>query len=217
MDRKKVKNRSVDGLTKKISKPEENFFADLDRKSRSFSTFWVVAVLILLIVLIFLVGSAISLKRKNIDFNISGSNDNLNLVSFSERLDSIRGDGRAVLVFNNEEFAKAAGTSDEEFPLRNTKFDISKDKIYLVGKIKDSIIPWSVRIRIIAAVKDQKFQFLVAPDTMENMVIYGQNKDKIESVFNKNINEILSKEGFIADDVLTSDGSIELRVIKEVK
>jgi hypothetical protein len=217
MDPKKVKNKSVDGLTKKVSKPKENFFSDLDKKARSFSTFWVVVALVLLIVFVSLVWSAISIKRKNIDLNLSKSSDNLNLVSFAERLNSVHGDGRAILVFNNEEFAKAAGTDEEEFPFKNAKFDISKDKIYLIGKIKDSIIPWSVKIRILATVKDQSFQFLVAPDTMENMVIYGQNKDKIEATFNKNINEILSTEGFIADDVLTSDGSIEMRVIKEVK
>jgi len=217
MDQKRVKNKSVDGITKKEKRSEENFFSDLDKKSHSFSTFWLVIILILITIFVVLISLAISLKRKNIDTNLALKSDSINLVSFSQRLSSVKNDGQAVLIFNGLEFAKAAGADDSEFPLKNASFEIDKDSIYLKGRIKDSIIPWTVKIKIIALVKDQKFSLLVAPDTMENMVIYGQNKDKIESVFNKNINQILTDKGFIADEVLTSKDSIELHVIKEVK
>jgi len=218
MDQKKSKNRRIDGLYANKLKREEDFFSDVDKKNRSFFGFWFFAGVILAFIFFFLIYWAVSIKRANTN---EGSGDvtetKENLLSFPERLNSLKNDGRAVLRFSGEEFIKASGADSDEFPLKNSTFEIDKDNIYLKGKIRDSFVPWSVRIKIIYLVEDQKFLFLVAPNSIENLVIYGQNKDKIEAVFDKNFNQTLKDRGVIAEGIKTSDDSVELDVIKETQ
>jgi len=211
------KNKKIDGLSRREKKPEESFYRDLDAKNSSFLGFWVLTASILLLIFIALVWLAVYFKR---DINSSNLEDNTaseNLVSFSERLSGIKGDGHAVLIFRGEEFAKAIGALDDNFLLAGANFEIKKDSVYLKGRPKDSFIFWPVSLKILPEVKDQKFYFTLALDSLENIIIFSQDKEKIESTFDKNLNETLKAKGMIAEEIKTADGYIELHVIKEVK
>lgn len=213
-EQKKTLNKNIDGLSRKKPDNEEEIFDDLDKQSNKFTGFWIIVVLLLLTVFSVFVFSAVKLSRIKITEKSEKSSD-INLVSFSERVETISGFGLSTMVFTGEEFAKAVGTDDEAFPLKNVKFEISKDNIFLTGKLKDSFIPLSVKLKLIALAADKKFKFLIEPNSIDNIIIYGENKDKIESAFDKNINKILEANNMIASGVEKSDDRLELKVIKE--
>lgn len=217
MEFRNRKSRSIDGLSKRDKKPEESFYRDLDARNLSFLGFWVLTISILLLIFIALLWLAIYFKRNMNSSNLEDNAASENLVSFSERLSNIKGDGHAVMIFRDVEFAKASGALDDNFPLAGANFEIKKDSIYLKGRIKDSLIFWPVRLKILPEVKDQKFYFTLASDSWENIVIFGQDKEKIQSTFDKNLNDSLKADGIIAEEIRTADGQIELHVIKEIK
>ena len=130
---------------------------------------------------------------------------------------NIKGDGRAVMVFRGKEFSKATGALENEFPLSDANFELKKNSINLRGKLGDSAIAWPVNLKILGSVFDRKFRFVIASDALQNIIIYGQNKEKIETTFDKNLNDVIAEKGMIAEDIVTADGYIELHVIKEVK
>ena len=216
MERRSEHKKSVDGLTRRAGRPE-NFFQDLDEKNSHFSVFWVAVVIILIITFITLILLAVYLKRGTNFKSIEDDKISENLVPFSERVSNIRGDGRAVMVFRGKEFAKATGSLESDFPLSDANFEIKKDSIYLKGNLRDSFIPWPVNLKILGAVANDKFRFIIAPDSLQNIIINGQNKEKIESTFDKNLNSTIAEKGMIAQEIQTADGYIELHVIKEVK
>jgi len=211
------KKKNVDGLTRKPSAREGSFFSELDKTKNKFTGFWSIAIIILLIVFIGFVAAAISIKRANISIsNSAESSDNLSL-SFSDRISSISSLGVTTLEFSSQEFVAASGAQSSDFPLKDPKFILSKDNILLTGKIRDSWIPISVKVKIDAVAANGKFIFIVAPNNLENIVVYGSNKDKIESTFNQNINQVLKDKNMIAKSISVFDDRIEFQVIKEPK
>lgn len=211
------KKKSVDGLTRKPSVRQDSFFSELDSAKSKFTGFWSVIIIVMLIVFVGLVAVAISIKRANISIsNPAETSENLNL-SFSDRLSSISSFGITTLEFSGQEFVAASGAQASDFPIKDPKFILSKDNILLTGKIRDSWIPISVKVKIHAAAVDGKFTFIVAPNDLENIVVYGSNKDKIESTFNQNINQVLKDKNMIAKSLSVFDDRIELQVIKEPK
>jgi len=217
METLKRKSSNIDGLSRREKKPEESFYRDLDAKNLNFLGFWVLIGSILLLVFIALVWLAVYFKRDLNSSNLENDVASENLVSFSERLSNIKGDGHAVMIFREGEFAKAVGALDDNFPLAGANFEIKKDSVYLKGRLKDSFIFWPVRLKILPEVKDQKFLFLIASDSLENIIIFGPKREKIESTFDKNLNESLKAEEMIAEEIRTADGQIELHVIKELQ
>lgn len=215
--RQSRKARSVDGLSRKRSDREDSFFADLDSSQNKFGTFWVVSILIFLVIFITLIVIAANLKRVQVQTAADTSTEGLNLSSFSDRLSNISSIGAANLVFNGQEFTKASGAQSGDFPLKDSKFTFSKDNIILSGKVRDSLIPFTVKIKIKATAEGGKFLFLVEPNSFENIVIYGQNKDKIEKTFDQNINQSMKDKNVVAKDIVVSNDRIELQVIKEIK
>ncbi|MCX6810304.1 MAG: hypothetical protein NTY30_01015 [Candidatus Berkelbacteria bacterium] len=211
------KKRSVDGLTRKSMERDSSFFADLDKAKNKFSGFWSVAIIILLVIFIGLIIAAISLKRSNISIaNPAETSGNLNL-SFADRLSSINSLGMTTLEFSGQEFVAASGASSSDFPIKDPEFILSKDNILLTGKIRDSWIPISVKVKIDAAAVDGKATFIVVPNDLENIIVYGSNKDKIESTFNQNINQVLKNKNMIAKSLSVSDDRIEFQVVKLAK
>lgn len=209
------KKRNVDGLTRRQSSRNGAFFSELDQLKNRFSGFWSVVILILIVVFAGLIIAAVKFKRTNISFE-DGSIGNSNL-SFSDRLSSISSFGPATIIYSAEEFVAASGAGSDSFPLKDSKFTFSKDLIVLTGKIRDSWIPVSVKLKITAVVTGDKFSFLVAANELENIVVYGENKDQIENTFDQNINQVLKDKNMIAKSVSVSDDRIELQVIKGLK
>lgn len=211
------KNRRIDSIFRRSRSSKENSF--WQEKAPKFTAFWIGVIIIQLIVFSLIFSLAISFKRKTVDesevFRQEATSSNL--VSFAERVDSIKNSGRAKLLFNNQEFTKASGATDNNFPLKKTAFDIKKDSITLLGVPRDSFIPWPMRLKIKAEVREQKFYFSLAPDSLENIFLFGQDKEKIESIFDQKINLELAARGIIAEEIKTADGQIELSVIKETR
>jgi len=214
----KSKNRQIDGVSRRNKNSENSFFRRKEKKP-NFLAFWIGIILIQLIVFSLIFSFAISFKRQTVGeseiFGTEGASGNL--VSFAERADSIKNSGRATLIFNNQEFTKASGATDDDFPLKKTAFEIKKESITLSGLSRDSFIPWPLRLKIQAVVAEQKFQFSVSSDNLENILLFGQDKERIESIFDQKINSELAKRGIIADEIKTADGYLELDVIKEIK
>lgn len=214
----KSKNRQVDGVSRR-NKDSENVFFRREEKRPNFFAFWIGVILIQLLVFSLIFSFAISFKRQTVGESEVFGQETVsgNLVSFAERADSVKNSGRATLIFNNQEFTKASGAADDDFPLKKSAFDIKKDSITLSGVLRDSFIPWPLRLKIKAEVKEQKFQFTVASDNLENILLFGQDKERIESIFDQKINSELMKRGIIAEKIKTADGYLELDVIKEIK
>ena len=215
MEQRRTINKKIDGLSRKEpDSSKEEIFDDLERQKNKFTSFWVVLILLLVAIFSLMIFSAVKLSRIKITEKKEKSSD-INLVSFSERVETLRGFGLSTMVFTGEEFAKAVGSDEETFPLKNVQFQISKDDIFLTGKLKDSLIPLSVKLKIIAAAADRKFTFIIEPNSIDNIIIYGENKEKIESDFDKNINKILEENNMIASGIEKSDDRLELKVVKE--
>ncbi|MEI6144657.1 MAG: hypothetical protein WCP91_03620 [Candidatus Berkelbacteria bacterium] len=209
------KKRSVDGLTRKPTVRDSSFFAELDKTKNKFSGFWAFVIIILLIIFVGLVAVAINLKRANISTggSIDNAVDNTDL-SFAGRLSSVSGVGITTVDFNNQEFLTASGAEAANFPLKDSQFALSKDQIILTGKIRDSWIPVAVKLKINAAVIAGKFTFILAPNDLNNIVVYGKNQNQIQQMLDDNINSVLSKRNMLAKSVSVSDNKIEFQVIK---
>lgn len=210
--------KSVDGLTRRSAGQDPAFFSEIDKIKNRFTGFWFVSIIILVAVFIGLITVAANLKRAKININdsVDDTGDNSGL-SFSDRLSSITSLGSTMLVFNSQEFTTASGADGSDFPIKDSKFTFSKDQIVLSGKMRDSWIPLSIKIKISAAAVGGKFTFIIAPNELENIVVYGENKDKIEKTFNQNINKVLEDKNMIAKSISISDDRLELQVIKEPK
>lgn len=206
---------SVDGVYRKKS-TSDNFYADVDASNRRFVGFWAIVILILALVFFLLIGLAISTRRASIDsdtLNVEMESSE-NLVSFSERLSTIVSSGQTMLSFNEPELAKASGATESDFPLSNAKFIITKDNLYLSGKIPGSIIFWPVKIKIVPEVKDQKFYFTIDGNSLENIILPIADKNKVDSIFDKNFNQPLLAKSLTASDVRLADSRIEFHVVK---
>lgn len=208
------RRRSVDGVFRK-KQNSDDFYADVDSQGRKFVGFWVLVIIILALIFIVFVGFAISTKRATIDpERMKVEEESLeNLVSFSERLSTISSSGQTKLLFTSPELAKASGVQESDFPLKNGKFIISKDNLYLSGKISGSIIFWSVKLKIKPEVKDQKFYFTI-DDSLENIILPASDKEKIGQIFDQNINQPLVNKNLIASEIRLANDHVELYVIK---
>ncbi|MEI8061395.1 MAG: hypothetical protein WCG99_03850 [Candidatus Berkelbacteria bacterium] len=205
------KKRSVDGLTRKPTARDSSFFAELDKTKNKFSGFWAFVIILLLIIFVGLVAAAINLKRANISTPSSADNTDS---SFAGRLSSVSSVGITTVDFNSQEFLTASGADAANFPLKDSQFTLSKDQIILTGKIRDSWIPVAVKLKINAAVIAGKFTFILAPNDLNNIVVYGKNQNQIQQMLNDNINSVLSKRNMLAKSVSISDNKIEFQVIK---
>ncbi|MFA5157598.1 MAG: hypothetical protein WC451_00180 [Patescibacteria group bacterium] len=211
----KIESRKkLDGVSRRPK--DDNFFAELEKQKRNFSSFWVLATILLLIIFSTLIFSAVKVRRLNLSTKVDSQSEITE--SFSDRVSSIHGYGLSTMSFTGLEFVKATGADVTEFPLKNSSYEITKDEILLRGKLKDSFIPLTLKIKIIPGVNtEKKFSFLIAPNSVDNILIYGQNKEKIELIINKSLNDVLDDNGLIASAIETSDDKIELKVIKEPK
>ncbi|PIU24232.1 hypothetical protein COT12_02115 [Candidatus Berkelbacteria bacterium CG08_land_8_20_14_0_20_39_8] len=213
--KKKPSKKNVDGLTRRQLQESDQFFSDTDKNQNRFGTFWLFEIIILLVIFVGLVIVAVHVRRANINLGgiieTSGKSDSM----LSDRLAIIYSFGISKLSFSEDEFISVSGADNPDFPLKDSQFSFTKDQMILAGKIADSWIPIPVKIKINPLVVAGKFSFIVAPDSLENIVVYGSRKEKIEQAFDKNINQVLKKENMIAKDILLSDGRIEMQVVKE--
>lgn len=211
------RKRSVDGLTRKSTGQGSAFFAELDQTKNKFHGFWFVAIILLLVIFAGLLIVAVNFKRKDIAIkkptDITGNIDN----SFTDRLSSISSVGLTTMDFNSQEFVDISGAGGSDFPLAKSQFTFSKDQIMLSGKVRGSLIPISVHLKIDASVVGDKFIFIIAPNNLENIVVYGNDKDKIEQTFDQNLNQVLKDKNIIAKSLSVSDDLLELQVIKGQK
>lgn len=218
MERSTRARRSVDGVYRK-KKCSDDFYADVDASSRKFVGFWSLVIIILALIFIVFVGLAISARRKMIDpQSLKVENQSTeNLVSFAQRLSTIISSGQTMLLFNSLELTKASGAAESDFPLKNAKFVITKDNLYLSGKIPGSLIFWPLKLRIKSEATGQKFNFTIDDGSLENIILPTSDKEKINDIFDKNFNQPLLEKNLSALDIRLSDGQIELYVVKGVK
>jgi len=217
MGAQRQRGRNIDGLSRRKENPERSFFGEETQEPR-FLGFWVLATTILLLIFILAVYLAVYSKRA-MNFDGGGVDGEVSedLVPFSERVENIKGDGRATMIFRGKEFAKATGAMGGNFPLSNATFEIKKDSLGLRGRIKDSVIFWPMIFKVSCEVKEEKFSCLLPADNFANLVISGSNKEKIEKTFDENLNQPLAANNMIADEVKTADGYVEIKVIKETR
>lgn len=215
----KKPNRNLDGISRKDSRAKtevpDDFYSDVDKKSQSFSFFWIGIVVVLIIIFSLVISLGLTVKRNFSSNKKLSEESSLNLLSFADRMNDIRGDGHKVLTFSREEFAVALGVEDEGFPLDNAKFDFTDKKLRLTGRMKDSLVFWPIGINISHAVLDGKYKFLVAPDSFENIIVSSETKRKIEEIFETNLNEVLIKNQAKAEEIQFNNDRIELHLIKE--
>jgi hypothetical protein len=213
----KLKNKKIDGLSRVEKKQDDNsFFSEIDQKKNPFVLYWSITVIILIAVLFLAVFLATTVKRQNLNFNDSlNSNSEYTDSSYSDRLSKITSIGVASIRFNQGEFEAVSGVKNSDFPLENSKFIFSENKIILTGKIRDSWLPINTRLIVVTTVQDGKFVFALAPDSWENILVYGEKQKKIEQILTDNINQVLAKENMIAKSVTVSNGEIEFKIIKE--
>lgn len=218
MEKSTNRRRNIDGVYRK-NRDSDNFYAEADAKNRKFVGFWALTIIILALVFTILVGFAISARRATIDpEKLKVESQSLeNLVSFAERLGSIKSSGQTMLLFTAAELTKASGANESDFPLKNAKFVITKDNLYLVGKISGSLVFWPVKLQVKSEVKEQKFYFTIASDSLENIILPTSDKEKIVSIFDQNINQPLIDKNLIASEVRLADGHIEFYLVKGVK
>ena len=100
------------------------------------------------------------------------------------------------------------------FPLSAVSFDLLMIKCDL-RRMKDSLVFWPIGINISHAVIDDRFKFLVAPDSFENIIVSSEVKKKIEETFDQNLNNVLVENQARAEDIKFDDERIELYLIKE--
>ena len=211
----KIQKRNLDGISRKEVKSSENFYSEVDKKNLNFTSFWIGIVIVLIVIFSLVISIGLSAKRNlNTDRKLSEENS-LNLLSFAERFDDVHGDGRKILTFNREEFVVAVGADSSEFPLSAASFDFADDRLRLTGRMKDSLVFWPIGINISHAVIDDRFKFLVAPDSFENIIISSEVKKKIEETFDQNLNNVLVENQARAEDIKFDDERIELYLIKE--
>lgn len=215
MAMERVKGKNLDGISRRKQKYTESFYSDVDKSNSNFTPFWIGVIVILLIIFGLLVSFGVTIKRNISTSEKIADGESLNLASFAERMDNLRGDGHKILIFNQEEFATAAGLPEDDFPLANARFEINKEKLRLVGRIKGSLAFWPIGINITHLVIDGKFKFLVAPDSFENIILPSDDKNKIEEIFERNFNAVLEDNQSKAEEIILSDESIELHLIKE--
>lgn len=218
MERSTRARRSVDGVYRK-KKRSDDFYTDVDASSRKFVGFWSLVIIILALIFIVFVGLAISARRKTIDpqsLKVENQSPE-NLVSFAQRLSTIISSGQTMLLFNSLELTKASGATESDFPLKSAKFIITKDNLYLSGKISGSLIFWPLKLRIKSEVTDQKFHFTIDDGSLENIILPTSDKEKINDIFDKNFNQPLLEKNLSASDIHLSDGQIEIYVVKGVK
>jgi len=213
----KLKNKKIDGLSRVEKKQDDNsFFSEIDQKKNPFLLYWSITVIVLIAVLFAVSFLAVTLKRQNLNFDDQFKNDSeYNDTSYSDRLSKITSIGVASIRFNQGEFEAVSGVKNSNFPLENSKFIFSENKIILTGKIRDSWLPISTRLIVVATAQDGKFVFALAPDSWENILVYGEKQKKIEQILNENINQVLANEKMIAKSVIVSNSEIEFKIIKE--
>jgi len=212
------RRRNVDGVYRR-KRTSDDFYAETDAKSRRFVGFWTLVIIILALVFIILVSLAISTRRATINPESlkAESESSENLVSFADRIGSIKSSGQTMLLFSAAELAKASGARESDFPLKNAKFVITKDNLYLVGRISGSLVFWPVKLKVKPEVADQKFHFTIAGDSLENIILPASDKEKIENTFERNFNQPLLDKNLIVSDVRLSDGHVEFYLVKGVK
>lgn len=208
------KSRNIDGLTKKAEK-SENFFAELDEKSKSFFGFWFFVISILLLFFITVIVIATNIKRENFA-TIENSNDEIEISNLSDKLKNVHSAGVSTIRLTNSDFAKSAGVENSDFPLSSASFEIEEKGIYLKGKIKQSFVSFPVRVEIKTINTGNKFQFLVSPDNIENILIFSDDKKKIEQTLDKNIADLIEKNGLAAKEIKTYNGYLEISLVKGV-
>lgn len=211
----KIQKKNLDGISRGKQKTTEDFYTEVDEKNGNFTTFWIGIIIILIIVFALIISLGLSTKRGLSTTEKITEGESLNLLSFTERMKDVRGGGHTILIFNQAEFATALGTDSDDFPLASAKFEITKDKIRLIGRMKDSLVFWPIGINISHVVIDNKFKFLIAPDSFENIVVSADAKSNIEDTFDRNLNNVLEKNQARAEEIILSDESIELHLIKE--
>ena len=215
MATEKIQKRNLDGISRREVKPSENFYSEVDKKNRNFTSFWIGIIIVLIVIFSLVISIGLSAKRNlNTDRKLSEENS-LNLLSFAERFDDVHGDGRKILTFNREEFVVAVGADNSDFPLSAVSFDFADDKMRLTGRMKDSLVFWPIGINISHAVIDGRFKFLVAPGSFENIIVSSEIKKKIEETFDQNLNNVLVENQARAEDIKFDDERIELHLIKE--
>lgn len=215
MATEKIQKRNLDGISRREVKSSENFYSEVDKRNRNFTSFWIGIAIVLIVIFSLVISIGLSAKRNlNTDRKLSEENS-LNLLSFAERFDDVHGDGRKILTFNREEFVVAVGADSSEFPLSSASFDFADDKLRLTGRMKDSLVFWPIGINISHAVIDGSFKFLVAPDSFENIIVSSEVKKKIEETFDQNLNNVLVENQARAEEIKFDDERIELYLIKE--
>ena len=208
--------KKIDGVSLK-EKKSDDFFSELDNKRSKFSIFWFFSVLIFALIFAFLVYGALQLKRENVDLGLENFGEETAVDNFADRLKNISTPGETTIVFDSNQFVFASAVDSADFPLANCRYEIDKDSLWLVGKIKNSIIFWPIRVKLEYSAVGNKFIFLVSPKATENIVVFGETKSKIEETINQNLNQNLELSGFVAKNISTKKDRIEFRVIKSLK
>jgi len=210
----KIQKKNLDGISRREDKSSENFYSEVDKRNRNFTSFWIGIIIVLAIIFSLVISIGLSAKRNlNTDKQLSEENS-LNLLSFAERLGDVHGDGHKILTFSREEFVVAVGADNSEFPLDAVSFDFTDDNLRLTGRMKDSLVFWPIGVNISHAVIDGRFKFLVAPDSFENILISTEVKKKIEETFDRNLNNVLVDNQARAEEIKFDGERIELHLIK---
>lgn len=209
----KRKNNSLDGISRKEkAERSENFFQELDEKNSRFLKFWIGIIVILVLVFSAAIYLAVFLKRDK----VANNKVNEYPVSFAERLSDLSsGSGKKNLYFHPLEFAEATGANSSDFPLKSAVFIITKDQLLLSGRIKDSLIFWPVSLKLKPEVKDGEFAIKIDDSELQNILIFSEDKKKIESILAENLNSNLNGKSLLADSIVLHDGYIELILIRK--
>jgi hypothetical protein len=208
-------NKNVDGLTRRQIEENNEIFSDLDSAKNKFNGFWLVSIIILLVVFCGLIIAAANLKRANVSIANPLDNSSNNDSTFAGRLSLASGTEITTLDFSGQEFATASGADSANFPLEDSQFVFSPNQIILSGKIRDSWIPIPVHLKINAATIGSKFAFILAPNDLDNIIVYGDNQNQIQQTLDDSVNQTLSSENMIAKSVSVSNDLIEFQIIKQ--
>ncbi|MCX6812308.1 MAG: hypothetical protein NTW79_01640 [Candidatus Berkelbacteria bacterium] len=206
--KKQLDNRRVGGV---YGKSDSGFFSGLDRTKRNFGKFWFFLILILVVFVLPII-LANSLRGKVADVSISSTS--VTNESLSDRLSAIHTPGRTEVSFTAEEFLAASGAKNSDFPLSSPSFSFAKDDLTLRGKSKSFFLPIPISIKIRVAAVDGKYQFIVAPENLGNILLLSQDKEKIQNILGQNIKSALAEKSLIAQSVDVGDDIINFSLIR---
>ncbi len=178
---------------------EENFFKEMDEKSRSLAKPW----MILIVVLILIFGSAVyglirsrdNLRR--MDFAGWNLNTNLPNLSLGKRISTLSQTQISDYSFsvNSTELSAYLNLSDDNFPLKSTYTKIKPDVVVLYGRLRSSRFGLPVSITMKAEAKDGKLVLTPSPTELENVLLPTETQNLIASEISQRINLDINLSG----------------------